>query len=325
MQELQTLVFKSWTKNSRGIEVVFKERKQNADRVCEGISKIGYSFFTAIEDIVDNSITAKASNISIELTLQDGATRQEKSQVELIRIIDDGCGMDEKGIEKALDLGSEVEYEKSSLSRYGFGLKSAGLSLGRRISVYSKKAGVSTKKHILDRDIIKKRKVYGVQIDSLKKEDDILNEVVQGTVVEINSINVPHDSASKTLRKLKERLGVLYFELIKEKDVTISLSCNGKKEEIEKHDILSFASALKNFDPDTYDGKSPYILLDREIEISGTPNIELKVVAFPQARMQNYPGFSEDDKNKIKSYRITRENSGFFIYRNDRLIRWGIT
>lgn len=302
---------------------MFKERKQNADRVCEGISKIGYSFVSAIEDIVDNSITAGSSRISIELFLRDGATKQEKSQVSLIRVVDNGHGMDEEAIEKALDLGSEVEYEKNSLSRYGFGLKSAGLSLGRKVSVYSKKNGFSTQKHTLDRDIIKARNAYGVEITKLDECDDVLNSVNHGTVVEISNINTPHDSASKTLRKLRERLGVLYYELLKDKDVVLTLSCNDKEEHIEKQDILSLDIGKKGFNPDNYDGITPYILLDREIEIPGTPNIELTVVAFPQASMKNYPGFSDEQKNQIKSYRITRENSGFFIYRNDRLIRWG--
>lgn len=56
----------------------FVERKQNADRVCEGISKIGYKFNAAIEDIVDNSVAAGAKNISICFELEDGATLSEK-------------------------------------------------------------------------------------------------------------------------------------------------------------------------------------------------------------------------------------------------------
>ncbi|WP_117234239.1 ATP-binding protein [Vibrio maerlii] len=303
--------------------MTFVERKQNADRICEGISKIGYTFHAAIEDLVDNSIAAEATHIDIVLELTDGATTREKSKVISVRVIDNGIGMDELGLEKALDLGSDVIYKKNSLSKYGFGLKSAGFSLGRRVSVYSKQKGIYSNRHYVDRDIIKDKGVYGACIESIDSNDSFLSNYENGTVVEITKINTPHDSANKTLKHLRERLGVLYCELIKEHGIKLNIICNNGIEAVKPRDILSWDDCTGTFDPDQYDGITPKLALDREIEISGAPSIKVRAVIFPKDSMKKNAAFSEDERSAIKSYEISRKNSGFFIFRNGRLIKWG--
>lgn len=301
----------------------FVERKQNPDRICEGISKIGYTFHAAIEDIVDNSVAAEAKKIDIILELTEGATTREKSKVEAIRIVDNGNGMDEKALEKALDLGSDVEYQKNSLSKYGFGLKSAGFSLGRRVTVYSKQNGKYSQKHYLDRDVIRDKKVYGACIESVDESEEYLSSFDKGTVVLITKLNTPHDSANKTLKHLRERLGVLYYELLTRQNIELRIICNNTVETVEPKDILCWDDSTGTFDPDNYDGKKPRVALDRDIEISGAPSIKVKAVIFPQDSMKSHPNLSQEEQEKVKSYNISRKNSGFFIFRNGRLVTWG--
>ena len=59
----------------------------------------GYSLNTAISDLIDNSITAKASNVWIDFEWDDEKT--------WISISDDGIGMDEEKLKNAMKIGSQ--------------------------------------------------------------------------------------------------------------------------------------------------------------------------------------------------------------------------
>lgn len=303
----------------------FLARNQNADRVCEGISKIGYKFHAAIEDIIDNSVAAGAKNISVQFVLEEGANLSEKSKVRLLRINDDGKGMSNEIAANSLDLGADSAYEENSLSKFGFGLKSAGFSLGRTVTIYSKQDGVYTEKYFLDRDVIKEKNTYGVCVQHLDEEERSLIKAESGTIVEISKIREPHDSTNRIIKELRERLGVIYHDFMLNEGLSITLVVKNKEELIQPKDILFWGQALHGYDPDNYDAKKPCKVIDKDIEISPTVDTKVKVraVIFPQERMSQFQAFSEDERAAIKSYDISRKNNGFFIFRNNRLIRWG--
>ena len=133
----------------------------NADRICEAISKIGYNPCSAILDIVDNSVVAKANEIIVFLFIKEGSTINNTLNIEKIQIVDSGIGMTDSEIDNALQLGSNSNYDKNSLSKYGLGLKSAGFSLGNRIEVVSK---------ILGHKNIKTTEIYAKIVEKSKYE-----------------------------------------------------------------------------------------------------------------------------------------------------------
>lgn len=309
----------------------FEKRNINATRLCIGLANIGYKSYAAIEDIVDNSVEAKAQNILIKVEVQENKSLTEKGSISKITIIDDGVGMAEDNISKALDIGSDVTYENHSLSKYGLGLKSAGLSLGQRIEIYSKKNGLYTKSNTLDMEEVQSRNEYGVIIEELaesKKRNIIENS---GTVIEISNIH-SSDTVNHLKKKLIERLGVIYYGFISqdtnERNINISLDINNTTYDLTAKDILFKNECNHNFDEQNYDCKTPFLLLnEEEIKLSNTsediPPIKVSLTAFPQSSMEKYPGFSNEEREKIKSYGVSLANSGFYIYRNNRLIRWG--
>lgn len=71
--------------------------------LMESTRAIGYSLETAIADIVDNSIAAGASNVSIEFFPVDR---------EYISILDNGTGMDGEQLTTAMQYGSKDPTEK---------------------------------------------------------------------------------------------------------------------------------------------------------------------------------------------------------------------
>lgn len=306
-----------------------------ASRVCKAISKIGYSPASSIMDIIDNSITANANRVIVEIETHPDMTYNSKNNVLVYRILDNGEGMTDDEILNALKLGSDAHYGTDSLSKYGMGLKSAGLSLGTRIQVISKKDGVFSNVSYIDVDIIADENDYGLCREEITEAQQTeFNEKLEnpdsGTIIEISGCqSIEQASASNTINNLQERLGVVYYEFLRNdtNPLSIKIRCTDKPEiEVQPHDILFKSDALPEFDEDSYDYKLPCLVLDTELPISEEGAIRpigIEVVIFPRHQMSNYPGFSQEERDKIKEFKVSRKNKGFYIYRNKRLIRWG--
>lgn len=308
----------------------FEERKINPSRLILGLANIGYKSYAAIEDIIDNSVSAKAKNITVILDINEDKTLTEKGSVKRIIIIDDGLGMDNNLIRKALDIGSDVEYEQNSLSKYGFGLKSAGLSLGRKIEVGSKSSEGYSDKLTLDVAFIEEEGTYGVIVDALSDEfKKHLESLNSGTIIEIGEIKIS-DTANSLKKKLISRLGIIYHDFLirKQNQLAIKIIIKTAEFTVEPLDLLHLIDSQPSFNEYTYDCKTPYrVITDKNMTISGSESdvapIKINAVIFPQNKMATYPAFSQEEKLKIKKFDVSGANSGFFIFRNGRLIRWG--
>lgn len=98
--------------------------------LMNSMRSIGYTFKTALADIVDNSISAGAKNIYINVPINDSEL--------FVSVLDDGRGMTRNELFNAMKYGSNREYSSSDLGRFGLGLKSASLSQCRILTVISK-------------------------------------------------------------------------------------------------------------------------------------------------------------------------------------------
>ncbi len=310
----------------------------NADRLCEAISKIGYTPESALLDLVDNSITAGATEVKIQIFLRDDCTIVMKKAVEAYCVSDNGRGMNDSEITAAFEIGAIREYGSNSLSKYGMGLKSAGLSLGRSIKIISRKDGLVSSASILDRDLIRKSTVYSIIRRAINEQEAALVEELipgkHGTLVLIEGTEESNQRSPKTIQQnLNARIGVIYYEFLKNTpSPTIELNVGNKSVGFQSftakpRDILHREIARQGFNADEYDCLTPCLVFDENIEVSEDDDsilpFKLSVVIFPRDRMSSYAGFTADQKSKIRDYDITSVNRGFFIYRNDRLIRWG--
>ena len=112
-----------------------KEVIPYAPVLVESMRSLGYSFESAVADLIDNSISANAKRIDIIMIPSDEPT---------LMIIDDGDGMSSKELQEAMRYGSQNPLEirgENDLGRFGLGLKSASLSQCRELTVTSKKNG----------------------------------------------------------------------------------------------------------------------------------------------------------------------------------------
>lgn len=123
--------------------------------LIESLRDIGYSFNSALADIVDNSITANASEIWI-LAFPDDEFR--------IGIVDNGSGLCKNDLKHAMRLGSadpRQERAQNDLGRFGLGLKTASFSQCRRLTVVSCKDG-DTAGYTWDLDLVVEQNEWNV-------------------------------------------------------------------------------------------------------------------------------------------------------------------
>ena len=100
-----------------------------APALLESIRSIGYTLESAIADLIDNSISARSTEINIRFSPYGDP---------YIAIMDNGCGMEPDSLTYAMRHGSRrpSDYrEPGALGRFGLGLKAASLSQRRKFTV----------------------------------------------------------------------------------------------------------------------------------------------------------------------------------------------
>ncbi|WP_405839140.1 ATP-binding protein [Streptomyces platensis] len=113
------------------------------DRALESMRDAGFDLTAAIGEPLDNSIQAEATLMRVLPVY--GA---RKKTIEKFIISDNGVGIDPAIMHNVLSMGYSARYnERDGLGRYGMGLKLAGLSIGERIDIYSKRANSSEIHH----------------------------------------------------------------------------------------------------------------------------------------------------------------------------------
>jgi hypothetical protein len=102
----------------------------SARRLMLSLRDLGYDLPAAVADLVDNSLDAGATAVTIDL----GAEWRGS----YLRVADNGLGMTEGRLEEAMRYGSARSYNSEDLGHFGLGLKTASLSQCRRLTVASR-------------------------------------------------------------------------------------------------------------------------------------------------------------------------------------------
>lgn len=237
----------------------FESIPVNAARICDGLRKIGYVPPSAITDIIDNSIQAKAKNVYI-MAVPEVASEARKNNVKEYLIIDDGIGMNAEGIKHALELGaSDESYEEKSLSKFGLGLKSAAFSQGEVLEVISSPGnGDSFEKYVVSLPVIRARGEYGAERLQITDEDTRLIEKYlpqnRGTIIRIAQVRMTnHPSIRSTFKELEIKLGIIYFYMMRDDALHIYLvDLSGNLHECQPYDVLFTNEADNNGDLDEF-------------------------------------------------------------------------
>lgn len=101
-----------------------------------------YSVENGLGEIVDNAVEAGANEVRVDLkrkTRKYG--KKQIEEVEQISVADNGCGMPEKILANCLTLGCSMREKKNGklgIGKFGVGMTLGGISLARKIEVYSR-------------------------------------------------------------------------------------------------------------------------------------------------------------------------------------------
>ncbi len=116
--------------------MITRNAPPKASALLQALRGLGYSTAAALADIIDNSISAGTTEVHVRFDWQDEASR--------ISVLDNGCGMADDELERAMTLGDRSPLDERTpddLGRFGMGLKTASFSQCRQLTVASKKAG----------------------------------------------------------------------------------------------------------------------------------------------------------------------------------------
>lgn len=281
-----------------------EECPPDPERAIEGFRDTGYNLKTAVADIVDNSINAKAENIWIDLA-KDAAGRL------FLRIADDGYGMSKDELHAAMRYGAPERKVGNALGRFGLGLKTASSAICRRFTVTSmNKVGGVAHAACWDLDHVAERKAWMLQVgeapEALSKQ--LLQKLKKGpgTLVSWDKIDrfgedgeVTAQALSANERYLREHLELVFHRFLEKKGFAMYL--NGIKlkpwnpfmpdEDTKRHDVGNIKIKA--------DGKT------HEVGVIGyvLPN--------------KYEFSTEEAKNRAK---LKNTLQGFYVYRENRVI-----
>ena len=147
----------------------YEEVSPRPEALIESLRAFGYTIQTAIADLIDNSVTAKATNVDVDF--------QWNGPQSWIRLTDNGEGMDEKQLSEAMALGYKSpldERNPKDLGRFGLGLKTASFSQCRSLTVLSTRGGKDSVR-CWDLDFVQKERKWALLRQPTSKEDaDIL-------------------------------------------------------------------------------------------------------------------------------------------------------
>lgn len=202
--------------------------------ITNALRQLGYNNYTAIADIIDNSIEGEvgSKNVFIDLI----KCEEDKTKFSDILISDDGCGMDEETIISCMRLGSRTGKDYvHNLGVYGAGLKTAAISIGRRLIVHTKTEEGSLFRAILDIDQINDAEdTIDVEIEAFNDDSDeykffnTYTKSTHGTIIQISKLDrIQNKNYSSFEGTLSKKIRIFFNKFI-DSD-SCSFIVNGKK------------------------------------------------------------------------------------------------
>ena len=277
--------------------------------LIESIRAIGYSLSTALADLVDNCIAARAETIQIFASLETAEAK--------VGILDDGVGLTEDELLEAMRLGSRSPLEerrKSDLGRFGLGLKTASFSQCRMLTVVTRTNGTTASAR-WNLDHIAESGKWQVQLlDDLTSIPWTEHLGSSGTLVVWEQLGLGTDSgdsgwdAADFVRQMDEARS--HLELVFHRFLSGEFACRRVNIEMNNR-------PLEPFDP--FHSRHPATIAGPE-ELIQVANQDVLVQAFTlphhgkvtPAEWEHYAG--------SEGY---LRNQGFYVYRERRLIIHG--
>ncbi|MEU1020699.1 ATP-binding protein [Streptomyces sp. NPDC005904] len=274
----------------------------------------GYDFEVAVADLIDNSIDAGARNVVVHFLRDD-------SRVTSLLIVDDGCGMDDNGLDAAMTVGRRRDYDDRALGLYGTGLKAGSLSNAASLTVISR----TRRSRAAGRRLTSAGIEDGFRCDTVdpayaQRLIDRYDGVIQwqGTIIRWDQVRAFETMApgqterflSEAINRLERHLALHLHRFLGRDDFNIDIVVEHVALPGEELEHIG----VEPLDPFGYrlSGRSGYpTVLTAPLE--GVGDLALRAHIWPA-------------KSKLPGYRDIgplADRQGFYFYRNDRLVQAG--
>lgn len=284
--------------------------RPDPESLLQSVRSFGYSIETAIADLIDNSITAKANRIKVNYGIDQYSS--------FVRIEDNGTGMNEGQLVKAMKVGSFnplAKRNEEDLGRFGLGLKTASFSQCRRLTV--KTRDLSGKEFIRcwDLDLVAKEKdwvLLRTYADKASKNN--IGEFTMtgsGTIIlwekldrlaESLENNADKEHFYRKFENVRKHLGLIFHRYIE--NALISLSILGN--DLEPINPFNISPAYPSTE-----------LAEEQLSINGQ-YIQIQPFILPHESK-----LLKKERRNLEIIRGWTEHQGIFLYRNKRLISDG--
>ena len=284
----------------------------------------GYNMVQGLGDIVDNSIDADATNISILFKQAPGQFNKQTGggYVEKIYLIDNGHGMNSTILQKSFIFATKVPHKNNSLGFFGAGGSAASFTIADNKTVLTKEANGQLLVGSLSKDSFGEKgsfKDTGVLRPASNKEKAMFMEQIgvdeesfdesHGTIIELSAINSNLNcTAKRAAKELRDYCSETYHKFI---DNGISFKIVIKKDEADDVvvDVKGKDPLMHNIkDATSYKHKDTLLYVDSDNN-SHTIEIAYSILANDVGRSRGRGGGGG-----------LIEKQGMYVYRNDRLI-----
>ena len=272
---------------------------------------MGYELETAISDLIDNSIFAKARNILIEYSWNNADP--------WIMISDDGEGMNEKMLKEAMKPGSQSPddlREEGDLGRFGLGLKTASWSQCKKMTVMSKMNGDKCYHRQWDLDYVVEKDDWELikTLDNFtnKQLSECLSNKESGTAVlwqNLDRIVGELEDVDENVEELETEFLEKFSETVQPHlEMTFHRFLSGR----DKISIKVGRSICKPWDP--------FLSSNEFSEERSTEYFDSGIIIVTPFILPHTSHLSEDEKLSAQGPGGWSKQQGFYVYRNKRMI-----
>lgn len=283
----------------------------------EGLRDTGYTFDTAVADIIDNSIAAGATRVDIIIDLDPQGNIA-------VYFADDGIGMNQEELYNAMKYGSNERSDPSSLGKFGLGLKTASTAFCRCLSVVSIGNDSIMRKVQWDLDYICQINEWRLRIlDVNPDEEELLKTTCggqTGTLViwdkvdrligEYKTLSGARNALKRIEQHLKFHISMVYQRFLDKDDTrvnSVQINLNGED--------------INPWDPFCSNEEVTIVAADQTIpididDVTDASSLNIKAVIIPRRDEFSTPEAADEAK-------ISNDMQGFYVYRENRLIHYG--
>lgn len=285
-------------------------------RLMEGLRDTGYDFKTALADIIDNSIDAKANNIQVRIRMDfDGEIA--------ISVADNGHGMGDDALLNAMIYGAQSKKDKSALGKFGIGLKTASTAFCRRLSVITrKKEDGPTLKATWDIDHVMKKNEWEVLLDNPSKEEiQLLDEAAKGgsgTLISWGNVDrLLRDYDNRGGQSARSALKKIAIDFMEHASMVYQRFLDLDDDRARNIEITVNDTALEAWDPFCKGIDNSEVVADKTmpVEINEEEEAKFTIRAIVLPRREEF-----DSPASATAARLGNQTQGIYVYRENRLI-----